>query len=330
MEQEINNAAVNQSNHTWVISLVVTCLGIIAYGYLYSKNTTSDPAFLFGYNLPAGLVIWAIFCAAIGRKQGYKKGGLSFLAIFGALIASSLIGYYSYSQEKSSVTQAITEIQKDYSFITRSGTDAQGLPQRIEGQLDTIPKTKGEMGEIERFMKTFINKMTSQRNDYLLELDAIGWGKMLDPERVKQDKTLIESKMMVRNAKDIVNKYRALTFALLDNALKDIDKMNVSDNSRREMANGFNKGMVKSRSQIETLWDLEAKIISELENIFVLLSARKGAWEIQNGQILFASDSDVSVFNSYLTVIQELIAKEEAIQKQRIEAVNNTLSTLKN
>lgn len=327
MEQRINIASVNQPNRAWSISLAVVCLGIIAYGYLYSKNSSSDLAFLFGYNLPIALVSWGIFYAAIGRKQGGKKVGLSFVAIFGSLIASGLIGY---SQQKSAATQAISEIQRSYTSITRSGTDAQGQPQRIEKELDATPKTKGEFGEMERFMKAFMNKMASHRNGYLLELDAIGWEKILDAERVKQDKALIESKIMIKKAKDIVKKYRAKTYVLLENARKDISNLNISDNSRREMASGFDRGMAKSRSTVDAVWDLEAKTISEFEKIFVLLSARNGTWVVQNSQILFARDSDLNAFNSHLAAIQKLTFEQEEIQYRNTESINNNLSRLKN
>lgn len=325
--QEMNIASVDQPNRAWLISLAVVCLGIIAYGYLYSKNSTSDLAFLFGYNLPIGLVIWGIFYAAMGRNQGSKKAGFSFLVIYCSLIASGLIGY---SQQKSAATQAITEIQKGYTSITGSAIDAQGLPQRIGEKLDITPKTTGEFGEIERFTKIFMNKMASQRNDYLLELDAIGWEKILDAERVKQDKTLIESKIMIQKAKDIVSKYRDKTYALLENVRRDISNLDISENLRREMVSGFDHGMTKSRSEIDALWELEAKTISEFENIFVLLSARNGTWIVQNGQILFARDSDLNTFNSHVVAIQELASKQEAIQKRNIESVNNNLSRLKN
>ena len=328
MEQDTNGSTTTgQVNRMWMVALGIVCLGIVAYGYMYSKNTTGNVAFLFGENLVIGFFIWGIFHTALGRKQSKMKTVLSFLFIFGSLMVSSLIGY---SQQKVAATQVITEIQKDYSAITSSATDAQGLPQRIEKQLDTTPTTKGEFGEMERFMKTFMNQMASQRNDYLLELDAIGWGKILDPERVKEDKTLIESKMMVQKAKDIVGKYRAKTYALLENARKDIGSLNVSESSRREMANGFDTGMAKSRAQIDALWNLETKTISEFENIVTLLSARRGAWIVQNGQILFASDDDLSTFNSYVASIQDLASKQEAIQKQNVQAVNSNLNKLKN
>ena len=137
-------------------------MGIVAYGVTYSTNTTSDLAFLFGYNLPIGLVIWRAFQAAVGRKQGTKKDGLSFLAIFAALIGRSLVGY---SQQRSAATQAVTEIQKGYSSITSAANDAQGIPQRIESNLGATPKTKMEFGEMDRLMKTLMNKMAAQRND---------------------------------------------------------------------------------------------------------------------------------------------------------------------
>lgn len=326
MEQKANIANPNQPNRIWLITLAVVCLAIVAYGYLYSQNPVSDLAFLFGYNLPIGLLVWGIFYVAVGRNQGAKMAGLSFLAIIGSLIASGLVGY---SQQKNAATQAITEIQKDYSSIISSGIDAQGLPKRIDELLDTTPKTKGDFGEMEHFMKIFMNKMASQRNDYMLELDAIGWEKILDPERVKQDRTLIESKLMIQKAKEIVGKYRAKTYVLLDNARKDISNLDIDESSKREMLNGFEKGMAKSRPQIDTMWDLETKTISEFENIVALLAARKGAWVVQDGQILFANESDLSSFNSYIAVIQDYVLKQQAIQKQSIEAMNNTLSSIK-
>ena len=328
MEQDTNGSTItSQANSLWMVALGIVCLGIVAYGYKYSQNTTGNFAFLFGENLGIGFFIWGIFHTALGRKQSKMKAALSFFLILGSLMVSSLIGY---SQQKLATTQAITEIQKDYSAITSSATDAQGLPQRIEKQLDTTPTAKGEFGEMERFMKTLMNQMASQRNDYLLEIDAIGWGKILDPERLKEDRTLVESKIMIRKAKDIVGKYRARTYTLLENARKDIGSLNVSESSRREMANGFDTGMAKSRAQIDAIWNLEAKTISEFENIVTLLSARRGAWTVQNGQILFTSDDDLSTFNSYVASIQDLASKQGAIQKQNIQAVNNSFNKLKN
>jgi hypothetical protein len=236
---------------------MVFCFGILAYGYFFSKNSTSDFAFLFGCNLPIGLTIWAIFYSIVGRKQDRVHAAISLFAIFGSLIAAGLIGY---SQQKSAAIQAINEIQKGYSSIVGSTTNSSGVPKQVEGPLNTTPTVKGEMGELERFMKTFMNQMASQRNDYMLELGAIGWEKILDPERVRSDKTLIESKTIIKNAKDIVSKYKQKASTLLDKARKDIASLDLSESSKQALKDGFERGMAKSAAQIEAVWDMRPKL----------------------------------------------------------------------
>lgn len=324
MEQSAGHITKEQRSHIWLIALVILCLAIFAYGYFYNKPSTDDLAFLFGYNFAIGLVIWAVFCVALGRKHGKKHAAISFLAIFGSLIASGLIGY---SQHKTAMIKAATEIQKEYSSLLGSTTDSQGLPKRIESKINT---TKGAMGEMERFIKTFMNQMASERNDYLLELEAIGWEKILDPERVKADKRLIQSKTMIQNAKDIVAKYRHRTSTLLNKARKDISNLDLTESLKQEIRNGFDRGMAKSSSQIDAMWDYEAQIVCEFENIFTLLSERRGKWGVQDGQILFVNETDLKAFNLHLVSIQELLRKQEAIQKQSIEAFDRNMNKLKN
>src|SRR3989338_6674272 len=109
------------NDNIWKIALALVCIGILGYGFLYSKNTTADIAFLIGYNLPLALIIWGIFYAAVARKRGAKIGGFSFLAIFICMIASGLIGY---SQQKQEAKQALSEIQDQYSKMIESSTDS--------------------------------------------------------------------------------------------------------------------------------------------------------------------------------------------------------------
>lgn len=327
MGQDINTTTVGQSNRVWKIFLAVLCFGILAYGYLYSKNTTGDFAFLFGYSLPSALFIWGIFHWVVGRKQGNKKAWFSFLAIFGTLIVSGLIGY---SQQKGMAIQAITEIQRSFASMMKSGTNAQGLQQRSERGVDVAPTTKGDLGEMERFMKTFMNKIASQRNDYLLELDAVGWTKILEPERVRQDNGLIESKFIIQRAKNIVAKYKISMHTILNNARKDINTLNVSEEHRASVLRGFDNSMAKTGGSLDTLWDLEAETISEFENIITLLSERNGEWAIKDGQILFKSPEDLNTFNSYLAAIKDLAGKESMFQKQGLDSMNDKFNKMKN
>jgi hypothetical protein len=137
------------NSRIWAISLVVLCALIVGYGFFYSTNQSDNLAALAGANLPAALVIWAIFSAAVGRNEGRKRTGAAFLAIYGTLVVSSLVGY---SQQKKSANLVATEVQSAVSSIG-SGKDAQGSPQRIENLLDTTPKSHGNFGELENISK---------------------------------------------------------------------------------------------------------------------------------------------------------------------------------
>ncbi|MBL7205541.1 MAG: hypothetical protein ISS63_14630, partial [Desulfobacteraceae bacterium] len=200
------------NSNIWKIALTVICIGILSYGFFYSKNTITNFVYLLSYNLPIAALLWVFYYLIFARKSGAKVAALSFLAIFMSLIASSLIGF---TQQKQQAKHALTEIQDQYSTLMDSITDSQGQPQRTKKRIDTTPKSRGEFGEMERCMKEFMGQMASQRNDYLLELEAIGWHSVLDPKRIQLDRGLDESKVTIRKAKEVVAKYQEKTNVLL-------------------------------------------------------------------------------------------------------------------
>lgn len=322
-----NVVLTNQIDNKWISILAITCFSILAYGYLYSQNTINDFSFLLGENLVQGFFLWGIFHLICGKKGNKKSAWISFFIILTSLISSDFIGY---SQQSKNVKLAISETQKGYSELINSGTDNQGLPKRIENQLDTTPSAKGEFGEFERFMKTTMNQFASLRNDYLLEMEAIGWLNILNPERLKDDKSLIKSKAIIQNAKEIEMKYREKTYALLEKIRSDINNLNTSENMKAQALKGFDKGMIKSRSQIDELWNLEEQTILEFENIINLLAAVNGTWVIQNKQVMFSNEEDLASFNSYIENIKKLAEKQVSLQKQNIASANNKFDEITN
>lgn len=307
------------------VALALVCVAILGYGFFYSNNTTSDLAFLIGYNLPATFLIWGVFYAAVARKRGARIVGFSFLAIFISMIASELIGY---SQQKQEAKQALSEIKSQFSELIESSTDAQGLPKRIEKPINTTPKASGEFGEMERFMKEFMDQIASQRNDYLLELEAIGWNGILDTNRIKTDKNFVESKVTIHKAKEVVAKYTKNTQTLLESTKNNIRSLNISESSKTSMLSGFDRGMEKAKENIDAMWSLEANTIKEFENIITLLAAKKGAWVVEDEQILFYNDGDLARFNSYIASIQNIVKQQEAIQRQSIQRANRNFDRI--
>src|SRR5262249_13583214 len=117
-----------------------------------------------------------------------------------------------------------------------------GKESRPTAKIDTTPAAQGEVGEMERFGRTFMSRMAEQRNDYLKQLDAIGWDKILDMQRIAGDKSLSQSKAMVGKARSLVASYREKALATIEGARADIDKLQVSDAAKA----GFRKGFEKS------------------------------------------------------------------------------------
>ena len=104
---------------------------------------------------------------------------------------------------------------------------------------------------------------------------------------------------------------------------KDIENLRVNEHHKREFARGVNDSW-RSNGQIS--WDLEAKLVSEFENVVALLSRTRGAWSVENGQIVFADESDLSAFNASLNAITELVKKENELQKTAIKLLEDGVS----
>ncbi|MGB8077098.1 MAG: hypothetical protein WCF09_04380 [Gallionella sp.] len=213
-------------------------------------------------------------------KAHNRKGWIG--ALVGVAVATVVVLFgetmHIRSQQKYEAAELVSEIKKDATDLAKSGFDEQGFTKPIEKQLDTTPTHTGDLGEEERFVKTFLNNIASLHNDYGRELDAIGWGNILNPDRVKQDKNLIRSRETIQKARNIVAKYRANTYTLIEKSQNDINMLNVSETSKKQILNGFNSGLSTTRPRIDAIWDLEEKTVSEFDNIFNFLATRRGAY----------------------------------------------------
>lgn len=171
--------------------------------------------------------------------------------------------------------------------------------------------------------------LVSLHNDYLVELSAIGWGNILVPERIKCDTSFVESRTILKQAKEIVKKYRLETNTLINNAKTKILNLNVSQSLRHVMEDEFDIGITESKNQIDAQWDLEEKSLLEFEQIITLLSSKRNSWVVENGQILFYNDDDLTRFNTYIKNIQYIVNKQQEIKKQNADTITANFGKIK-
>lgn len=314
------------SGSSWKIFLAILSLCILGYGLFFSKNRIDSLLWLVGYYLPSSIIVWLIFYAIFARKMGAKIAGISFIIIY---VSFMLSGYLSVTMLKIEANKAITEIETQFEKIAKSSDSPSGIPERIQEEIQTSPKSKGIFGEMERFIKVFMNRSISFRNDYLLELSAIGWDKILDPTRVKNDTTFTESIITIKKAKEIVEKYKTLSYSLFENAYAEIDRLEIDEEFKQEMKDGFKSGMEPVKVTLDRNWFLEKKCLLEIEKIIILLSTCKDVWVIENSQILFYNENDLKEFNTHIYNIQDIVKEQQLIQQQSIDKAKEGLKLMK-
>jgi hypothetical protein len=335
-KRKINNILVT------VVIITAAIINIITYSLFYNTINLfySGWAFLafvagvLGISFQSIIIslVISLFLILILKKK--HKYFYYFAFIF--LFASLFVLYISYSEyqpvtmHKIEAKKFITEIETQFEKIAKSSDSPGGIPERIQEEIQTSPKSKGVFGEIERFIKIFMDRSVSLRNDYLLELSTIGWDKLLDPIRLKNEGTFVESRLKINKAKEIVEKYKKLTNILFEeDTFVEIDRLEISEDLKQEMKNVWKRGLEPTKIMLSRYWYLEGEIILEAEKIFNLLSLRKDEWIIENQQVIFYNENDLKEYKTYISNVQDNAKEQQLIYQQNIDQAEESLKLMK-
>jgi hypothetical protein len=334
-EHTENAEIIEKKPGTWIIALVVLCLGILIFNVFFSKNTSTPVAFLLGQSLGYSLMWWIIFHLVFLAGHEKKISFFVFVAIFTAMFTSNLIADPQQKQQKMSplqkqqALQVVSSIQKEVDRVTSTNTGSIEFPVRVEKSSVGPTKERGDFGEIERFVKELTDRFVSIRKDYLIELGTIGWNTILDAQRIKRDTTLSQSKAIIEKTKSIVEKYEKKNIELLQGTRARINDLNESELIKREFMAGYDKSMSKNAQQFSENWRLEKEIVLQIEKIFLLLSTSKN-WTVEGDTILFNSDEELAIFNSCIETIQNISQQQKQMQENKQAEVNQNLEAIKN
>lgn len=308
-------------SRTWFASCAAICLAILAYGAFGNGETSSDLAFQLGHDFPIAIFIAGALHIAFRKSESNRTSWIGFALIYATLIVASVI---ASNRQKVEIRQAAAEVQNAVAAVQSSiasGT-ASPLPIQINNNVTT------EAGRIGILVKTMMNRMLSNRREYEIELDAIGWSKILDSQRLRNDSSMAEGRIMLQQAKEIVSKYRKRTNDLFVQVRRDIETSDLTANSKQSMLTGFDKTSQQGKAQAMEIWSIEEQVLSKFENIFNLLGARRNRWQIQDEQVMFHRQADLDLFNSYVAQIQVLVAKQEKIQTTSLQRTQDSLMQL--
>ena len=314
-----NTASTKTPSKLWMLSLAVLCIAILAHGLFGGAEASDNFAYLFGYNLPIAAVLAGGLHLFFRKREPAKTGWLGFILVFVSLVAASVL---AASQQRTQLRRVSSDIQQSLAAATQPQGNA---------STNVAPVTSsatGEVGKMEVVLKTMVNRMTAQRREYELELEAVGWSKVLDGERLKDDPTLSQSRVMLKQANDIVARYQSRTDSVYAQIRRDIENSDLTVSSKTSMIAGFDKTAEQGKAQAKELWSLETQVLHKIESVFDLLSARRGSWQIQDGRVMFQRQADLDLYNTYLTNVQSIVARQEQLQAAALKNTKDRLSQL--
>jgi hypothetical protein len=315
-EDEVHESPVNKPRWIFPAALAVACVALLAGGYVFARYNANDLAILVIGSLVAAGVVAAGFYQAFGLKQDKIKTGVTALALVVSLLAGTLIGHALQVSEAE-------QIEREREQAAAAAAAAKIVREKAAALLAAANAEKtADVAEYQRFENAFIDKADAMFRDYQHALDVAGWNKILDSDRLRQDKGLAESRTILQQTKAAAVKFRALHLQLVVDALKDLGALKFRESAKLKIMHVFDSGGVYSIDAVGALWDCADKQVAEYEAIFGQLSNKKVNWLAQNGKVLFSEQSDLDVFNGHLAAAQESLKKWETIREQQKDALD--------
>lgn len=312
-------------------------LGLYSGGVNRIMFSNSYAPFIAILGMPAILLFYYYLRNKWIRNERYgdkswmaslTAGIISYIVV--VILVVGLIGVTKGVSGRNEAKVFFDEMQKEATRFMDATLDNEELPQGKEERVNTTIKTKGDFGEIEKWYKEYLNQIRSLNNDYIKELTAIGWMSLLDSERLSNDNNLVESKLIIKRAKEISIKFKLRAYEYIDNqVLEGIKTLNVDEKIRKSVITGYQEGLQQGKKSLDIMWKLEDEIIAEIEKLIDFLSVNEDVWTVSDGQIFFHNDRDVMKYNNFLKSIQDLTSQQEALQRSGFEKANKKINQLK-
>jgi hypothetical protein len=308
---------INANGGQWKKIVILTCGLIICHGIFLSRNSSSNIVYLLAFYTPICIIFWAIIYFSFLRGLGTKIGITTFLLVYISLFVGGGIGYY---KNKRNMASGLSEIQDRY-----NGMVNQPANKAIDRPNDLSPKSFGDIGKMELFMKSFMDQLAKEKNSYLAEMEAAGWNKLFDARRIDNDRSGKEGIEIINSAKMIVLKYSNGSIASLNKARDDIQSIKFNDISSSEALTYFEQGMEKSKEDTEKIWSLELEYVSESYNAIRFLSDYNNSWNIEDGSMAFKDTDKMQKYNDIIIRIQKISTEQDLLRKKMINDVNGKL-----
>ena len=304
--------------------LGLICLAIVAYQLLISTDKNTNISYLIGEKAVYGLIVWSIFNHFLGKHLNQHTQGLSFVVVLITMVASS-----HWTAERRALAEAasLARIEENVLSVLEGEEDENGRMAPIA--LDTGAST-GELATMEASLNTYLNQVIANGNDYLTELEAIGYEMLLDGERIKNDIDLAESRFIVERAAAIVDKYEQLNEQTAFDFRDRFAEESISDVSRQSFRASFDEKLEPSLERARQIWELERQALAKVDEMVQFLAMSQSSWTMEGDQYVFETDKNLAIFNKIFDELDATTAKQDELRAISANNARNLFDGINN
>jgi hypothetical protein len=284
----------------WITICALVSVAFLAYGASGSRSARGGLGWQALVNLPLAavlaLVLHVLFRLRLPRWFGWLGFGVLYLSLVGASAWS-----ISRQQMEQRIRQAAQE-QAAQQAAAAAAASAAAAAAASDGLRST---------ELVRAMHA---RIATQRRDYERELELLGWGRVLNPARLRQDETLERTRTLLASARQLVADYRGRTPQLFADTRRDVANAELSEPAKRRLLAEFDAALERNQAQVLESWALEESVMGEVEAVTQLLHANRPNWTVAQGQLSFRRLADRERFEAMLDKVRMLTDQQARMQ----------------
>ncbi|NKB35290.1 MAG: hypothetical protein GKR91_19505 [Pseudomonadales bacterium] len=311
--------AAEKSAHPLValIGLVIVCVAILGFFTLISSNINANIPFLLGSNVVYALVIYAVLFSVLGKRQSTILQAGSYIVILICLMFGNLLAADRNLQQQEE-QQMVARIRSNLESMTESmnGEDLVLSPLPAPPESDN---PDSDASVLENWMNGYLNRAIANQNDYVAELEVMEFFTLLDGIRIKQDKNLAESAVIINGAYALIDKYEQLNEDLVFGVPDEVMALSISEATKQEFVVGLEQGLERGLENARRIWDLERLMIEEYKNTLKLVSTTDSDWEMEDGLFSFYNEDTLQKFNEYMENIDALSHQQVLLREASLE-----------
>ena len=219
-----------------------------------------------------------------------------------ALIAAFILYHYSQLRTLTDEINKVSSIE----FVNEDGSIKQ------DASIDMNIKTKGKYAIVEKTLKDYTNEVvveTQKLSDAFNEEEIV---KLASIENIEEDgPDFVNSKEKITELREAVNSYveKMDEFADENYIYTRIDDKDVSDYYKelyRNLATDkeTNASLEQSIEELKSAQEEAVSVLDGLESIFDFLSENKDEWDVEEGQIVFTTDSAYEEYTNLVSALK--------------------------